>query len=260
MTSPLHGRRAGFTLIELILAVTLIALVLVAAYEMYIASLKTAQAGEAEIDCYQTARAALTMLADDLRSTVATQATFGAGLSGQDGDDSKFEGDTLTLTCTAAPRWRPDPSFFETDPLPPRGDFRRVVYRLVTPAIAAEEDTVQSGIRPTLGLVREVRTNLTSQDAADQVTQVLSRNVVSFQVLYHDGTDWQTTWSTSGNTLPLAVKITLLIVPRSEDVMDESGQAPAGSTIEEMYPQARRFTTVVNLLGGSASGTVRVMQ
>ena len=250
----------GFTLLELLMATTMITLIIVVAYESYIGSLKAARAGGEEIDCYQTGRAVLATIADDLRSAVMTRGVFGFGLRGQDGDDAKYESDTLDLSCTNGPRWRPDPTDVTSAPLPPRGDFRRITWHLITPEQAADE-TPAPGIRPSLGLVRDVRTNLLSQDAGEQTEQAISRSVLSLQIQFYDGTTWQEVWdSGASNQMPVAVKVTVMVLPREEDLMSDQGERPAGTTLAEMYPQARTFTTVIHLPSAAPPQGARVMQ
>jgi hypothetical protein len=72
---------------------------------------------------------------------------------------------------------------------------------------------------------------------------------------------WQDTVNAgSTNQMPLAVKVTLMVLPRAEDVADAMGQRPPGVTLEEMYPQARVFTTVVNLPTAAAPQGTRILE
>ncbi len=261
MTQPRASRPVGFTLIELILATTLTVLIIGAAYEAYIGSLQSAKTGSTEIEMAQSGRAILQMLADDLRAATLTPGggAFGFGLRGSDGDDSAYESDALEICCTNALRWRNDPTGIGVDPLPPRMSLRRVTYRTITPEAAAEQEP-EPGIRPVIGLVREVRTNLLNPDGSDQVHQTISRRILNLQIQYYDGTGWAAVWGTGSGQLPVAVKIAVTMLPREEDLLDSTGQRPTGTTLAEMYPQARTYTTVVSLPTAVPGGGVRVMQ
>ena len=256
-------RAGGFTLLELILATTLTVLIVGAAYESYVGSLKSAKAGSTEIDMVQSGRAVLSMIADDLRSATLTPGggVFGFGLRGTDGDDAQYESDTLELCCTQAMRWRNDPTGISADPLPPRMDLRRITYRVITPEEAAEQ-TTDPGIRPALGLVRQVRINLLNPDGSDQMQQAISRRVLSLQIQYYDSSaGWVDTWSAGGSAqMPVAVKVTVMLLPREEDLVDAWGQRPEGLTLAEMYPRARTFTTAVSLPTAVPDSGTRIIQ
>ena len=263
-------RRSAFTLLEMLLATMLISAIVAAAYEMYIGSLKTYRAGSETMDLYQTARAVLSAMAGDLRSTVYTRGDFGFGLTGTDGGEEEPAGDLLELSCLGAVRWREEPTAFDAEPLPPRADFRHVTYRVLTPEEAAEEDTAEV-VTPVVGLVREVRYNLTGTDAEEREVQVLSRRVVWLDLEYYDGSAWVADWNASAvDALPLAVRITLAVIPREVDLAAESAAGgetapPAGAeailpeAVAQAYPDAKVFTTVVDLPAAVMPEGSRVM-
>jgi len=226
----------------------LIAAVVAVSYEMYLGCLKGSREGTAVMAVDQTARAVLGQIGEDVRAAVLTRGQFGFGLRGADGGEEAPAGDVLELSCPVLVRWRAEPEGFDALPLPPRADFRHITYRVITAEEAAEEDT-DEGITPTVGLVREERSNLTSQDADERAVHILSRQVLSLNLEYHDGADWVTDWDAgTEDRMPLAVRITLVVVPGEKDLLDEEGDVPAlADEISEQYPGARAFTTVVNV-------------
>ena len=63
-----HRRRAGFTLVELLVASALMSIVLIAAYASLHAGLEARRIVEPRGDAFQTARVALALLSADLRA------------------------------------------------------------------------------------------------------------------------------------------------------------------------------------------------
>ena len=68
---------------------------------------------------------------------------------------------------------------------------------------------------PGMVLLRLVTRNLLATRVEDPEPEVLCRGVRSFDLMYHDGTDWQEDWDSAehDNTLPRAVLITLELLP-----------------------------------------------
>lgn len=236
--------RRGFTLLEMLLATVLIAGVVAVVYQMYIGSLEASGEGQKAMALCQTARVVLDRMADDLRAAVFTNGDFGFGLVGTDGGEENPAGDTLELSCPAAVPWRASSPESTSTP-PPEADFRHITYRVITPEEAAEEAD-QENPAPPIGLVREVRTNLTSTDAEDRSVQVLSRRVVALELEYYDGAQWREAFEASAEErLPLAVRITITVVP--EEIRPTEEPTAESSDLEEVYPGARTYSTVVAL-------------
>jgi general secretion pathway protein J len=65
-----------------------------------------------------------------------------------------------------------------------------------------------------LVLVRQVTTNLLTQQTPVPDEEIICRNVTSFGLQYFDGEDWQTSWDSTqySNALPAAIAVSLQIV------------------------------------------------
>ncbi len=257
-------RAAGFTLLELLLATMLAGGIIAVAYEMYLGSLRSARRGREEMALYQAARAVFETMTQDLRAAVLTRGVFGFGLRGSDGAEEQPAGDLLEVSCASLVPWREEPEGFDAPPLPPRADLRHVTYRVIPPEEALEEGT-EPGITPTVGLVRQVRTNLTSRDADDYHQQIISRQVVALDCQYFDGLEWQDQWDAgAADRMPLAVRITVVVVPSGEDLLEGEAETAAAAsvpeTLAEMYPGARAFTTVIHLPTAVETGRVRIFR
>jgi type II secretion system protein J len=88
-----HNSKAGFTLLEIVIAVTILAAVFTGLYSAFSSTLETTEAVESERDVEQAARLGLMRMADDLASVY-----FKEVASGSEASPYRFEGgDTEAL-------------------------------------------------------------------------------------------------------------------------------------------------------------------
>lgn len=95
---PLH-KRAGFALLELLLSITILAIVLGIAMPFLIAAEKGWRQSQSTLDALQNARTAVTMITDGLRRAVAIAHI--SGTPGQPGDEITFDVDEWTFETGA---------------------------------------------------------------------------------------------------------------------------------------------------------------
>jgi len=184
----------GFTLLELLVATAMTA---VLAGSLY-ATLRTAfvarrKAGEA-VGEMRRAELAVERVRADIQSAVVPRGLLAGEFLGEDATGgSGRPADGLVLHCTAG-------GGAETEGT---GDIRRV-------ELTCEADEDGDG----LVLVRRVRRYLLATRIEEPPAEVLCRGVRSFDLKYHDGTDWQDSWdsTTRGDALPLAVQVTIELV------------------------------------------------
>ena len=191
------GATAGFTLIEMLLAVAICAIVLVAINGVFATAVRLRDRTSDTVEESLPVNRALEILYRDLKGTVgpggilagdfrcgvqAVGATM--GLSGEAGSTGL---DFHTSTGVISDR-------------NPWGDIQEVFYELKSPT-----DRDQAG----MDLVRCVNRNLLAVTTQTPEIQSLMSHVQTVQFDCYDGTQWQSTWDTSaGNTnLPVAVRI-----------------------------------------------------
>lgn len=205
--SSFCGSRRAFTLLELLLAVLVFAIVLAAVHTVFFSAFKlrkrTTDAIERSLPLQQT----LGIIRRDLANLVPP----GGILAGQ-------LQSTPTITTTASGvkvsnsmSRQNSPQFFTAvgvvDDNTPWGDIERVCYYLATPT----NDT------PGLDLFRSVARNLlpVAQDQTDDQFLLSGVDAITFQ--YYNGTSWQDTWDSTAvdtmtgltNNLPAAIKLQL---------------------------------------------------
>lgn len=128
------------------------------------------------------------------------------------------------------------------------GDVKTVSYELVSYPGSPEADGF-----PALGLYRRsidraaANFNASAGSSATDELQLIAGEVASLEYRYFDGTTWQTSWDSSGGTLPTAVEIAITL------------QAPATAAISSSesltLPQVYRLTVAIPAAQSSGSST-----
>jgi general secretion pathway protein J len=179
-------RPAGFTLIEILLAVAIFGLVLVAIHSVFHVALRlrnrTVQSIEADIPLQQT----LAILRRDLAGIVPPGGTFGGAVESNPSTDSTL--------LTGAPLVQFHTATGNLSDEAPWADIQRVAYSLVAPT-----NTTSEG----MDLVRSVTRNLLPVAVDTIDSQRLMGGIESMTFQFHDGTAWQATWDSTNEVILL---------------------------------------------------------
>jgi len=201
-TSP-HASRLthhvrAFTLVEMILAIGVAAIVLITINAVLFAALRLRDATTSVVDAAAPLDQTMTFLRRDLQCAVTPTNGTSKVLSGN------FRVGNLTSVGVSEPV--AIEMFTATGALSasaPWGDIQRVTYGLKQPAdrAAAGKD-----------LVRSVARNLLTITTPEVEEQLMLSGVAGIKFSCYDGAQWQDTWDTSGMTststnLPLAVRV-----------------------------------------------------
>jgi general secretion pathway protein J len=205
----------GFTLIEVLLAVSIFSLVLVAAHSVLFGALRLRNKTTLAIEHSLELEHALATIRHDL-ANLALPGTIAGELQ------------TTPTSSTSNTNERPEsassgllgqssPDFYTStavlDPYLPWGELQRVTYRLEDPTnrIARGKDLYRLVLRNLLPA--------STEDAPEE--QWLLGGVQSILFEFYDGTQWRNDWdsTTETNKLPLAVLVRLQTLP-SEDGME----------------------------------------
>jgi len=231
----------GFTLIEVLLAVAIFAIVLLAINTVFYSALRLERATTRSLDERVTLNQAVALLRRDLQGAVPpnTNGVFlcdfrsgtgiGSSLGGSKGSSLEF--------CTTTGLIRDDA---------PWGDLQRVRYELVEPA-----DRTLRG----QDLVRVVTRNLLPTTTEETATQWLMGNVESLEFLSYDGSSWRDSWdTTTGDTgLPLAVRARVQLANTNLTGNVSFNQEPLELLVPLMV-QARTNTAIATATGGAQNG------
>jgi general secretion pathway protein J len=198
------ARRSGFTLLELLLAVLVFAIVLGALHVVFFSAFRLRSRTVDAIERSLPLQQALAIIKRDLANVVPPGGTLSGALQS-----------TPTISTsgslTSSMRGQSGPQFYTAtgivDDSGPWSEIRRVSYYLAAPTNDA----------PGLDLYRSVARNLlpVTQDESDD--QYLMSGVESVEFQYHDGNAWQDTWDSTQvdaatgltNNLPRAIKLEL---------------------------------------------------
>lgn len=191
----LRAARTGLTLVELVVAMTIFALLMSAAMGTYAAVHKTMTRIQTQEDIYQTGRVLLDQLTTELASAYQLPSAPTSSLQGQEtsGAEDLRPADVLTFLTTAHP----------IDESRSRGDLTQLTYSMNNsdePAGLYLEEDFTPGLEATDTQVQRYW---------------LSPLVISFACKYLpvEG-DWVTDW-TSQTTLPMAVRVELTLQDRA---------------------------------------------
>jgi len=186
---------AAFTLIEMILAIGVASIVLIAANAAFFTALHLRDATADAVDAASPIDQSLTLLRRDLQCAVTPKAS--GVLSG----DFKIGNVTSTGISdpVAAEIYTATGALSENAPW---GDIQRVTYEL-------KNSTSGGNGRD---LYRSVTRNLLTETTPDVEDQLMIRGVDSVQFSAYDGSQWNDSWdttdTTSANTnLPVAVRV-----------------------------------------------------
>jgi type II secretion system protein J len=191
----------AFTLLELLVAIVIFTAVAGAAYALFESGRGLSSRAEVRAELFQSARAALRTIEDDLKGAVMTGSAFDAGLIGTSGG-------TESLPLDRVEAFAVNSTVVSLDTPEERNPERRIDLSRVTYWID-DGSATKSG-----GLARERLSQLTAPTVRTRTggtVEEVAPEVVSLDLRYYD-TDWQGSWdSTRENKLPRAVEITVRV-------------------------------------------------
>lgn len=236
-------RRGGFTLVELLLALSLSATLGVGIAVAFEQGRRAESQATAEADARQVGRLALEWIARDLQSVIESASAFNPGLLGS---DSELDGRPVDAVYGSAssnlPAWRELTDTPEAAQLNPMA----ALFGGASAATAPDSDLLQFeyyvGVDPEQGppgLIRRTRPIPTIETAAENqgyVTLSLAREVLGLDLKYFDGADWLDEWdSATSATYPRAIQVTVTV---------RVGRVPDDATA---IPVSRAFTRTIVL-------------
>ncbi len=189
----------AFTLIEMILAIGVAAIVLVAVNAVFFTSLHLRDDTSDMVDAATPIDSTVTFLKRDLQCCVTPTNGTSKVLSGgfRAGDNLASDGvsDPVAVEMFTATGALSDSQ--------PWGDIQRVTYELKNPATAGAAGK---------DLYRSVLRNLLAVSTPTVEDQLMMSGVASVKFSCYDGANWQDAWDTTSATavstnLPLAVKV-----------------------------------------------------
>ncbi len=213
MRQPLYlrcvTRIGGFTLLELIISIAIVAIVSVSLFASLNVAIKARQGSEEILQATRDASVALDFLQSDLEAALppgkndlsatdnATPQTVGIFDGSSTVSDNGFRNDHLIFSATV------------NGPAHDAGDADVKLVELMI----KQPDNPSLGREPYL--LRRVTSALVNSPPPQADEEIISRRIQGFSLRYWDGGQWQDSWDSSeqNNINPAAVEVTLDLQP-----------------------------------------------
>ncbi len=213
-------RQRGFTLLEMVVATTMVAVLAGSLYASLYTALKARRQALGLCDDVRRTHAALDFLQADLESAVVPNGVLAGAFDGVAPDQASSDEPFLSFHAVA------------NDSGTGAGGIQLVEYSIEPSADGADRL-----------LVRRVTRNLLATQQTDPPAEIICRGIQEVTVSFFDTTAWQQEWSSADqdNVLPKAVEIILAIRSFSLDqpvlasrlVVIPCGQGLADETTDE---------------------------
>lgn len=196
---PARMGARGFTLMELLLAIVVSAVVLAAINGIFFGAMRLRNRAAENLDLSLPLQNALSVIRRDLMGIQRPGGTFAGTLNSSATVTGENETDTGTEIYTN--------TGVLVDDLP-WGDIQRISYALRAP-------TNRVATSDGRDLVRIVNRNLLPPVQDEPVEQRLLSDVQLLEFSFYDGQSWRTTWNSTNETttLPRAIKVSLTMAP-----------------------------------------------
>jgi len=191
---PIHPglRRGGFTLLEILVAMLMASILALSVVSTLLIAFRAREHAEAAVAPYRSAEVAMDIIQKDLESAQApigllTQQTNFEGVLNGAGGRGDFSAQLQFASNGDAPQH-----------VDGNGDIKQLTL------LVEQQGNDQV-------LVRQVVSNLLSPQQMTPDEEVICRHVVTFNLRYFDGEEWQTAWDSTqyNNVLPTAVEVTI---------------------------------------------------
>jgi prepilin-type N-terminal cleavage/methylation domain-containing protein len=241
-----HVRRAGFTLLELIVASIIMAMVALALYQAMFTGFRGRNRVLEAIGPSRAGELTMDLIRRDLECALPPTGIISRTFMGYVGSEVsgssavEFYAMGRPTLNTATPGYGSTSNFMPTssagsDP---------------TAGYCAQR--IELLLRPSLGgglpvLVRRVTRTLLAPTKTEPDEEVLCRDVTSFHIRYFDGSQWYEDWDSTqfGDTIPMAIEVSLELVRPQDPTRPMSDRATAaanrGPTNVSTYHATRTF-------------------
>ena len=185
---------AGFTLLELIVAIALMDIIAVALYSCMHTAFKSKERSQASLEPYRRVMPIFECIRKDFSSAMKPDGIL-AGV---------FEGEDVSFTNMQDA----DVLGFYTACYAPKED------EIASNVIYVEYELAEDYDRNQIVLKRLTTRNILSPTAVDPDEEVLARDITGFNIEYYDGSSWVDNWDSSEEdaTLPWGVRVTVSIL------------------------------------------------
>ena len=235
--------RRAFTLLELVVAMFMFAVVVGSLYAVVQAVLRMRESMYTRLESVLPRDHAAQIIRRDLANVVPASGLFAGAMDGEKVEDQGVRRDTLELYTTSG----------IVSDATPWGDLQKVEYSV---------ESMDGG--STLSLVRRVTRNFLATTQEDPVPEKILDDVDTLTLTYYDGQDWQDSWDANTlNAMPEAISFVVTFADPNDTLASGGGlfgrqeSAPSDNarpTLELLVPIV--VQTVDTAQGGSPGGSL----
>ncbi|NIQ38326.1 MAG: prepilin-type N-terminal cleavage/methylation domain-containing protein [Proteobacteria bacterium] len=197
------NQRAGFTLVEIVVATVILAVVLTIAYRVFSVSYAGLRQIAPERDLFHTARVILDRMADEIQSAYYRPGLAYTGFVGENDEKDDAPWDTLTFSTMANFYWIKSTEGIR------QSDFLKISYSLVEEEEEEKERRLIRRQDPAFGPFEEYSEGI---DSEDRGFNRLTDDVWGIDFRYFTGEEWVEDWNSGEQEkLPRAVEIELIL-------------------------------------------------
>jgi len=212
-------KRRGFTLVEMLIAMMVLATVLTIAYRVFSSSYRALHQVDPDRDPFQTARIVLDRMTEEIQSAYYRPGLSHTGFLGKDGLNDEAPSDSLTFSCMANFYW------IKTIEGINESDFLTISYTLVDDE---EERMLMRAQDPNF---RPFGEDTENPDTEKRGVHQLTDRIWGIDIHYFDGEEWIEEWNTEEKEgLPQAVEVKLILKTAEEKRLSFSAVIPVGSS------------------------------
>ena len=221
------NKRAGFTLLEMMVATGLFVILITAMFTFYDRTIEETRKGTEESRKIQLARVVLDRMAREIRQSVAAIPLYGPGVYG-------IKDNIEINTLTVPDRKLSEERSIRDAKLPAQFDLEQIRYYIAWD----HENVGTDGLPVALGLVRKVSKTYmrdvviaddamvedeTGEDAALAIKEELYAPEIRFlEFKYFDGAKWWDKWELAqANSVPQMVQVTIGFIPEEYEEEDD---------------------------------------
>lgn len=192
LSRPLLSTMAGFTLLEIIISIGILAVILAIIYGTFNSSMRAFTAMENRGDAYGQARLVLNRMSEEIGSIYRSDKNPNTGLLGEDREEYDLPFDSLHFTSLSHIRWVRDSK---------ESELREIGYYLET-----DREMEKSF------LFRREDWNVDGTLEEGGIALELAEGIDGLDFRFHDGAEWVEDWdSKARNGLPKAIEVVLLM-------------------------------------------------
>ena len=214
-----NDTRGGFTLVEMLIAMMVLATVLTIAYRVFSSSYRALHRVDPDRDPFQTARIVLDRMAEEIQSAYYRPGLAHTGFVGKDELNDEAPSDSLTFSCMANFYWIKSIEGIH------ESDFLKISYALVDDE---EERILMRAQDPSF---RPFEENTKDLDTSKRGVHQLTDQVWGMDMRYFDGEEWTEEWNAEEKEgLPKAVEVKLILRTAEEKRLFFSAVIPVESS------------------------------